>query len=532
MKKYLILLIILIAALVLSACEDEVLTYEREGSIIITVTNDEIDAKDIIVYTGEDEADIEYKDDKIIITVYDLLRKVITLSVDGYLSQTVLVKSLDYEEDFTYETSVTFEEEYISLEVTVITEAGIEDIEFEYDEDNITYESKGNIFNFKIKKSASPEISVSCGSDYYDYTFTLTETEINNLIGIRTIMLLKEDYSLIELTVEPGLIADVYTLSNKKLFQSRTGNNYTFGLPKDSRSEIYIRDNWTYYGHIFLTQQKLNENDYLILDADDFNYNVKLNLNSDLVPDYAKCTITEKSGEEYIPIEIVPIEYNSPVEFSLDKEYYLFIMCNDGNIRYKRLDIENSELSPSYYNARVLNTEIAEDDPILEAVVELIDFNGEIDDYSGIEIINTSTGAVIGIMGTENMCTINPDSYYNGFNYNFLPPSYYTYTPYNMFDDFSETFLADLLENGKYSQIIYKPFDLYIHIESEENYEDIRIYNGNIYQCDSNYTVLIEDFSFTNSYFYDSYNLFSMMNGIEDIYIIGDEYHVDISDDY
>ena len=47
----------------------------------------------------------------------------------------------------------------------------------------------------------------------------------------------------------------------------------------------------------------------------------------------------------------------------------------------------------------------------------------------------------------------------------------------------------------------------------------------------SNYTVLIEDFSFTNSYFYDSYNLFSDERN-RDIYIIGDEYHVDISDDY
>ena len=542
MKKNLLFFIILITLfLTLAACQEDILTYDNPGTITITITNSEINAEDVTVTTTNDESEV-LKDGKVItINEERMLRDMITLEVEGYIGKNILIQSSDYSTECKYDTSITFEESYISMELTIITEALSEDIEIESDE-IISIESKGNVYDIKLTNSGIPEINISAGSEYKDYTIILNSSEIQKCISSRTIMLLNNDYVLVELELDSNTQAYANSYSSMSVESYNKGMNYVFGLPKDGNAYIYVRTrSGEYFGEFNLTPEDMEEEDIFILTLDDILVNVTYNIypfgiNYMNIPYWY--VLAEKVGENYIPIysyctNSPNLQRNSLL--SLDKEYYVFTMSADAKIRYKELNVSEAPVS---YGSRNINLQFVEADPIRNVQVKIIDLHEETEDFTGVgvsSICNDSNqNQNLGTISSGDSLSINPSNNYLGMELTNLPIGY-SQLNYQISSDNLEI-INNLATNGIFEVYVYHSFDLYLHIDSTESYENDYVYNysdSSQYYIDSENNVMIPDFVFNDNYsLYIDYNYHPLRNLIGNFNnIVSDElgdYHVTV----
>jgi len=513
MKKYLSLLFItLFILLALAACNPEdTLTYDHEGTIIITVKNDDINASDVTVITSDDNSDVtDRSGKKITISVTQLIRDVFTLQVEGYISQNIVVQSLDYKDDFTHEVDVTFVENYISAEITVETDCDSEDIELECD-DIITMTRTRNVFDLTLKRTGIPVIEITAGTGYRSETITLTDTEIDKGICSRTVLLIPLTFTLVELEIKNGGSAYIWAENMSSEIQTyNKGNRYFFGVPKGHDYSIDIQNSdYTLYGRIPLTAAQVNASDKLVFSTDDAFFDVQLQvqpIDYNMV-EFPWFVFAEKTSESvYVPVLYNSYSYDRNVQVSQTKTYTVFAMGNDGKIRYKDFDV--SDLVTDEYGYKNITVAFNTSDPVKEVTVEINEFTGTIDDFTGLEIgtySNNSGSVSQGTITSGNTKVIVTNKFYTIIetpNLNTLFPDLRVVSnSYASYGD--DEFMYNLAINGVFEVTLTYPIDLYIQIDSENSYEGKYFQAdygwGTQYFIDENNTAVITDFNLFSS---------------------------------
>ncbi len=510
MKKKLILLIIVITSLLIfSGCQEDILTYENSGTITLTILNADIDATDVTVFCSDENAEVEKDGKDIIITQDKMLRIMVILEVDDeagdYITESVLISSGDFNSTFTYQQDVTFQEDYILMELNVNTNADYEDISITSD-DLISITPNGDIYDIKLERTANPELLISAGDGYKDYTLTLSEIEIASGVCSKAIMLLEEDYALLELALADGLRASVWTEEYDQIMRSENGNNSSYGIPKDRDVYINITDNNYYYAHNVITTEQMDEQDTFIYTLDDMLYNI----NYEVTPYFDSnitgtrwLVIAEKVGEdeyEYLNDEEYYGTINGYDTFDNTKEYYLFCMSGDGKVRYREMDLSLSEFYD--YGNRRLVMQFIEDDPVLEMEVQIIDHLGETTDFSGVTLnSNANPNEYLGAISSGDTLQINPNQSFSSILLGNLPSGYQ--------QDQNSNFYETLIEEGILVIYVYHYIDLNLLIDSEESLEGQDIYGKSFhYHIDEFNSTLITNYYYENANYYAEYSLY------------------------
>lgn len=510
MRKYhlIILLIIMVSALILSGCNKEILTYDHFGVVVIEIKNTAINAEDVTVFVTDENANIEKSGKKITITFEKMLRQLITLSLDGYISKTVLVKSTDYNTECTYETDVTFEKDYIMMELTVITEAESEDIKLE-SEQLISYTMKGNVYDIKLSYAENPQINISAGDGYKSYKVTLNSQEIESGLSSRTVMILDDKYVMAEVVLDSDTYCYLYTESTRYINQLKFGNTVIYSIPtdKDARLTIYTIGMFEYIGEINLTVHDMAESDTFFYTMDDLEINIKLRLEPyepHRIKDPRWYVIAEKTGEDaYIALagESCYGSIQTWCKFKKKKEYYAFIMCGDGRIRYKEINIEDAVLVQHSGN-RELEMTFTGEDLIREISVKAVDFNQEIVDFTGIKVLSdASIDNDLGTIESGDTLAVEPIQCYTIIRLDNPPSGYRNVDRYYK----SLDFLARIAFEGVYEAEVYHYFDLEVIVNSLPSYQQAYIYcNSDMdtkFYLDENNKTTILDFGFDKYYY-------------------------------
>lgn len=506
MKKIIILLIFIVFVLILSGCQNDIFTYDNPGKIIITVTNSDIALSDIRVSTEDDDAEIEKANGKITVNVSKLLRTVVTVSSDGYIAKTVLVKSTDFNNEGVFETKVTLEENYISLELTVITDAPSEEIDILSD-DILSQSNKGSVYNIKLKNEGTPQLVVSAGEGFGTNTITLTATEIEKRVSSRTIMLIPSSHVLIEMKGLDNLQPNLYTQPSRDYDEYRKGNTIFYSVPKNCDVTISVMNmtNWQHYGSLELSQELLSGSTYLSFTPSDLYFNVKFKVSPyDLNKTYNNVVyaIATKNGDQFTYYDHGENynEINNYGDFSQSEEYYIFLMGDDGKIRYKKMDVASAEYNVMQ-GARYLEIAFSENDPVLPQKVHLTDITGVCTDFAGTKLYESYIGGTqICQVASGNLIDINPINYFSNIAANEYPAGCNLLTP-QLFDS-SEDYVNFLL-TGIYELRFVSTVDIYVHIDSVTSYKDDSVFDSVFalnYVFDENNTAFVQNFNFSQNF--------------------------------
>lgn len=542
MKRTLIVIVfIILSLLILSSCQDEVFTYDNPGTISIEISNEGISASDVVVRASSD-SEIEKSGKIITISQNQLLRTVVTLSVEGHISKVVVIKSLDFNENGEYSTSITFEEDYISLELTLITEAPSGEIEIE-SENILSYKSHGNIYDIKLSNNETPQINISAGESFREYDLTLTQEEIEKGISSRTIMLLDYNHTMVVLNVPLSHYINYQTEDYQPLNEFRKGNQALYSVNNNSDVSFYVYDEqYNYIGEKSLTSEMLSEHGIISLDIDHLDLNILLNITpyiTNYISEYWY-VIAEKENDEFIPIfgtcwNGYPAQYSNVI--SPAKEYYVFTMGDDGKIRYKKINMD--DISKDLYNSYSTDLIFDNEDPVRDISVEIIDFNGGLTDFTGVEIKDDLFNSLATI-SSGNTADINPSNIFHYLTLENLPLEYEYYRVDSLYLQ-PEEFFFDLAIEGVYKAYVYQPFSLTIHIDSDNSYEGYYCEEfDSTYYVDNNNTITIDNYKFNCNYQlsngvytnWDFHNKTKQLK-VSDIILEGGSYHATITlDEY
>lgn len=521
MKKLTVLIFIVSLLLLATACDSDVITYDNPGTIVINILNDNIVARDILILTSDDNVDITRSGQTITIVQDKMIRIMVTLSLEGYVSRNFVVKSLDYNDNHEYTIDITFEPAYIAMELNVITDADEEDIEITGDE-IISIARLGKIFDIQLSKAEDVNLTVSAGEQYNDYIIELSEEEISNGISSRTLMLLSEEYLVVEYQSNAGDRVEIHSSSTEQMYNHKQGLNMLFGIAKDNNAEIRVYDDqYNYVGQYELTIGFMADKSLINLSNNDLSVYIRLIASP---YNYTYMTeqwivIAEKQGDNYIPLYSNYYYNNIETHMLFDKSkvYYVFTMGYDGLVRYKELEIELS--INDGWNNKKLDVEFDTDDPVRDVQVKLVDYTENTDDFNDVSVISSNPAyQLMGTIVTGNTLNLIPNSYYRGIGLVFNSMNY----SYMYYDSYHEDYLYSLALDGIIEITVFTDFELYIDIDSTISYEGAyvsHLYMGDpIAVVDENNTLFIEDFSFDKQYIlhYDS-----------NVYYIGNQLNTD-----
>lgn len=539
MKKIVLVLTFLAIALLLTACGGNELTYNSPGKIIINVTNDDIALSDIQVSATDDAAEIDKSNGKISISVSNLLRKRVTLAAEGYVTRTVLVRSIDYNAEGIYETQVTLEENYIFLALTIVTNAAADAIELTSD-DIVSLNNKGKVFDIKFLYDSTPELTVSA-EGYSSYTLTLNESEIQGRISARKIMLVPADHTLVEIQLTSGKDAYLYTNPNRHVSSFIAGNKTSFAVPKDCSASISVQDtiNMYNYGNLDIPRELLSQSNFLSYSIDDLSLNMSYTVipyMGDATTQSILCAIAKKVGSDFIlqkTIEFYEI-FTDAAYFSPKEDYYIFVMGYDGKIRYKEMDISHAS-PPEPFSAPNFEVRFEQSDPTIDTYVKVIDIAGDRTDFSGVRC-TSDYDEELGEISDGNILPINPQGFFREVYFDNIPEGYRALSwEYFTSEDRQGSFLL----TGIYEIVVAPTIDIYVHIDSASSYEGMKINNiadQTSYYFDENNTAFVSGFDFSSSFYVDigNHDFYSSIG-----YLIGNykkikrneagEYHVTIS---
>ncbi len=509
MKKSLLIILIVIFAvslLTLFACTDTpaTLMYDQPGTIIFEVKNSDIDPEDIDVRIKDyEDYEVDYDDDNVIISMPQMLRAVVTLSIDGYYPKTYVVSSNDYNMERTYEKKIEFDEIFTEVRIKVVTSAGYENLAFLIDGIALTEEPPydNGYYSIFLPEGDMPLITVSGGIGYRNYHIQLTEDDIASGVCLKNAIISESDKALI--VIEKG----IYNISESIYYYDyekfEVGNLIYFEVDKRDyvRATFYNQSNWQPDGFVEVTSEDMTLEDYFEFSHDDALYALYANVyvpggNADW------CLLAEKTGEdEYQPVGYSESSSLNDIYVNKSSEYTIFGMCSDGKVRSKDIDI--SDMTLTGYNSVDITIAFSDTVTCDSLDVEVIDVTGNQTDFTGLNIYSPTDWSYAYSLGTitgNTVSDINVGEPYDRFRLNSSElPMGYVYAG-NSFNDLLE-FYYNIAVEGLFKIYLSPEFDLDLTMNSSISLAGSRIEESGSYYFDSSNTVTITDFSFDGSYY-------------------------------
>lgn len=504
MKKLIILVLLSALCLIaLAACESDIVTYKESGTIVLTITNEDLEASDVTVISTDGEDDIVKSGNTITITKSNMLRTVFTLGASGYVSKTVIVSSTDFDLEKYYEAEVEFEDNYVYMTLEVITEADYDKIKLT-GSDIISATDTRGIFDIKVKAEEGAEFTVSAGTSYRSQKIVLTEADVVSGSVYKIAMLIPKTKSLIEIALPPTMnvncdIADVISYNKN--------GKYFYGVDKDREITFTYYDvsnySYNYYGEKTVTVEEL-ASDYIYLNSQNLQRQISLNVTPYLhynLTNGNTMIVVEVDGEDFNIINYQKTYGNLWMQevFNLDGEYRIYCLGGDGNVRYCDIDVSLAEVDSYQYR---LDIEFDTTMPVVGINAEIVDVFGYYSDFSGVSVYGGSSYETqsLGTIASGNDIMLMPSNYYSELYLENLPADYYSYEP-----EKNQEYYEKLMLEGLCTIYVAPKIDLNIHFSNPVslagNY--ISCYNPNYiqYDIDSNNDVLIEDFCFDVDYY-------------------------------
>ncbi len=510
MKK-IIMFVILVAlfALVFAACESDIVTYDESGTVILTIANEDLSASDIKVVSSDGEDDIVRSGKTITITKAKMLRTVYTLTTDGYIAHTIVVKSTDFDADRTYKADVEFTKNYVYMTLEVITDSNTVSIT---GSDILSYTETRSIFDVKVKAEQGATVTVCGDTAYRDQIITLTETDVLGGSIYKTVMLIPKTQTLVEISL-PASMQVLYQSSPQNSIRTYNKNGkHFFVVAENSDVTFYYSapENgiYIYYGQRLVKAAELAENHYLYLDTTDIQRSIRITAMPYMSDTAIRVMVV---GEESDDGEYIPFAYNNnyygqlSVEslFDLNRSYRVCTLGGDGKIRYKDIDVASIPFGDWRYELAI---EFDDSSPVVKlTTVRMTDIFELLTDFAGVLIYSQQhyggEPQLLGRIDSGNELVLTEGISFEQLIFSGLPEGYYSYEPTE-----GSAFYSELMLTGIYNIYCAPKIDLHVHFDYSGSLEGIRVdgYSSDNYYyeffIDSNNNVIIEGFSFAVSY--------------------------------